>query len=156
MNRAKEGESGEKHMCHVLEKPGGDDYEDPDKDLEENTATDYEIPVPLKEIWIKSASKIKTCSYSINNNSTWNQQNSVLCTHVHVYSINNLQLTLQLHYTDVGHICIETALSITPYSEAEYTQLFVEQVQRTRVCDMLHNDYQAYTLWRIYLEKTML
>ena len=47
MNRAKEGESGEEYIYHAL---GDDDYEDPDKDLEENTATEYEIPVPLKDI----------------------------------------------------------------------------------------------------------
>ena len=50
MNGAEEEERGEERMYHVLEKPGDDDYEDPDKDLEENTAVDYETPVPLKEI----------------------------------------------------------------------------------------------------------
>ena len=50
MNGAEEGENGEEHMYHILEKPGDDDYEDPDKDLEENTAIDYETPVPLKDI----------------------------------------------------------------------------------------------------------
>ena len=50
MNKVEEGESGEEHMYHVLEKPGDDDYEDPDKDLREDGVEEYEIPVPLKEI----------------------------------------------------------------------------------------------------------
>ena len=68
MNRAKEGGSGKEHMYHVLKKPGDDDYEDPDKDLEENTAIDYETPVPLKEIWFNMQAWLKLVSYSINNN----------------------------------------------------------------------------------------
>ena len=50
MNKMEGGESGENHMYHVLEKPRDDNYEDPDKDLEENIAMEYEIPLPLKEI----------------------------------------------------------------------------------------------------------
>ena len=38
MNKVEEGESGD------------DDYEDPDKDLREDGAEEYEIPLPLKEI----------------------------------------------------------------------------------------------------------
>ena len=49
MNKMEDGGSGENHMYHVLKKPGDDDYEDPDKDLE-NTAMEYEIPLPLEEI----------------------------------------------------------------------------------------------------------
>jgi hypothetical protein len=38
-------------MYHVLEKPVDDDYEDPDKDLQENTAAaEYETPVPFKDV----------------------------------------------------------------------------------------------------------
>ena len=50
MNKMEGGGSGENHIYHVLEKPGDDDYEDPDKDLGENSAMEYEIPLPLKEI----------------------------------------------------------------------------------------------------------
>ena len=39
--------SGEKHVYHVLEKPGGDDYEEQDKNLEENTVTAMEYENPL-------------------------------------------------------------------------------------------------------------
>ena len=36
-------------MYNVLQKPVDDDYEDPDKNLETNTAAaEYETPVPLK------------------------------------------------------------------------------------------------------------
>ena len=43
------GGSGEEHMYHILEKSVDDDYEDPDKNLEKNTAAaEYETPVPLK------------------------------------------------------------------------------------------------------------
>ena len=56
VNRVEEGESGEKHVYHVLEKPGSDDYEDPDKDSEENTATEYKTPLSLKELGPKHAS----------------------------------------------------------------------------------------------------
>ena len=38
-------------MYHVLEKPGGDIHEEIiDKNLEENTAMEYETPVPLNEL----------------------------------------------------------------------------------------------------------
>jgi hypothetical protein len=40
-------------MYHVLEKPVDDDYEDPDKDLQEKfntTAAEYETPVPFKDV----------------------------------------------------------------------------------------------------------
>ena len=30
VNRVEEGDSGKKRMYHVLEKPGGNDYEEPD------------------------------------------------------------------------------------------------------------------------------
>ena len=51
VNRVEEGsESGEKHVYHVLEKPGGDIYEELDKNLEENTAMEYETPVLLNEL----------------------------------------------------------------------------------------------------------
>ena len=53
MNEMEGGGSGENDMYHVLEKPRDDNYEDPDKDLEENIAMEYEIPLPLKEIWLK-------------------------------------------------------------------------------------------------------
>ena len=56
MNREKKGESGKKHIYRVL---GDDDYEDPDKDLEENIAIDYETPVPLKEIWLNMQAWLK-------------------------------------------------------------------------------------------------
>ena len=46
VNRVEEGECREKHVYHVLEKPGGDDYEEVDKTLEENTAVEYKTPVP--------------------------------------------------------------------------------------------------------------
>ena len=46
-----EGGSGEEHMYHVLEKPVDDDYEDPDKNLEKDTAAaEYETPVSLKDV----------------------------------------------------------------------------------------------------------
>ena len=61
MNEMEGGGSGENHMYHVLEKPGDDDYEDPDKDLEENTAMEYEIPLPLKEIWFMQTLTHKQC-----------------------------------------------------------------------------------------------
>ena len=38
-------ESGEEHAYHILEGPGGDDA---NKELEVGGATDYEIPLPLK------------------------------------------------------------------------------------------------------------
>ena len=52
VNRVEEGESGEKHMYHVLEKPGGDIYDEIDKNLEENTAMEYETPAPLNELYM--------------------------------------------------------------------------------------------------------
>ena len=107
MDRAKEGESGEKHMYHGLEKPGDDAYEDPDKNLEENTAIEYENPVPQKEIWLKHTSMIKICN--------WNHENSVFYSHVN----EKLQLTYSSCTTYIlhSHVCIKTALSITPYSK---------------------------------------
>ncbi|MGJ8945925.1 hypothetical protein AB9K17_23840, partial [Salmonella enterica subsp. enterica serovar Kentucky] len=50
VNRVEEGKCGEKHVYHVLEKPGGDDYEEIDKTLEKNTALEYETPVPSNEL----------------------------------------------------------------------------------------------------------
>ena len=50
MNKMEGRGSGENHMYRVLKKPGDDDYEGPDKDLGENNAMEYEIPLPLKEI----------------------------------------------------------------------------------------------------------
>lgn len=44
-------EEGEKSEYHVLERPGKDDYEDPDREQSEEMAggvTEYEIPVPMK------------------------------------------------------------------------------------------------------------
>ena len=46
--RVKEGESGEKHMYHVLETADGAVYEELDKIVEDSTAMpmEYETPVP--------------------------------------------------------------------------------------------------------------
>ena len=45
------GESEEENEYHVLERPGEDDYEDPDKEQSGEMAggvAEYEVPIPMK------------------------------------------------------------------------------------------------------------
>ena len=48
LDEEEEDEEGDDHVYYDLEKPGGDDYEDPDKDETSAGAIEYEVPARLK------------------------------------------------------------------------------------------------------------